>query len=86
MGINHGWTFFPFILDLWKWPKMRHIVCVLFFLDKPCGLMDQTASAVGNLVTIDFFGKDVLTQIDEAEFYANIPALRKACGDRAVMR
>ena len=107
------------------------------FFGKPCGLMDQTASAVGNLVTIDFFdkdnpviqpvsfdfascghalciidsgadhadltgeyaaipgeikavaahfGKEVLTQIDEAEFYANIPALRKTCGDRAVMR
>jgi galactokinase len=107
------------------------------FFGKPCGLMDQTASAVGNLVTIDFFdkekpviepvdfdfascghalciidsgadhadltdeyaavpgeikavatylGKEVLTQIDEAEFYAKIPELRKACGDRAVMR
>ena len=107
------------------------------FFGKPCGLMDQTASAVGNLVTIDFFdkdhpdirpvdfdfaatghalciidsgadhadltdeyaavpgeikavaahmGKEVLTQIDEDDFYANIPALRKACGDRAVMR
>ncbi len=107
------------------------------FFGKPCGLMDQTASAVGNLVTIDFFekdhpviepvnfdfascghalciidtgadhadltdeyaaipgeikavaayfGKEVLTQIDEAEFYANIPALRKTCGDRAVIR
>ncbi|MGM9589963.1 MAG: galactokinase [Faecousia sp.] len=107
------------------------------FFGKPCGLMDQTASAVGNLVTIDFrdkdhpvirpvdfdfaacghalciidsgadhadltdeyaaipgeiktvaawFGKEVLTQIDEADFYAAIPALREACGDRAVMR
>ena len=28
------------------------------FFGKPCGLMDQTASAVGNLVTIDFFQKD----------------------------
>ena len=107
------------------------------FFGKPCGLMDQTASAVGNLVTIDFFdkdnpviepvdfdfascghalciidsgadhadltdeyaaipgeikavaaylGKEVLTQIDETEFYSNIPALRNACGDRAVMR
>ena len=107
------------------------------FFGKPCGLMDQTASAVGNLVTIDFFdrdnpviepvnfdfascghalciidsgadhadlteeyaaipgeikavaayfGKEVLTQIDENEFFANIPALRQACGDRAVMR
>ena len=108
-----------------------------FFFGKPCGLMDQTASAVGNLVTIDFFdkenpkieplnfafdscgyalciidtrashadltdeyaaipneikevcayfGKEVLTQIDEKEFFAAIPALREKCGDRAVLR
>ena len=107
------------------------------FFGKPCGLMDQTASAVGNLVTIDFcgkenpviepvdfdfaacghalciidtrashadltdeyasvtrelktvcehFGKDVLRQIPEEEFYAQIPALRTKCGDRAVLR
>ena len=107
------------------------------FFGKPCGLMDQTASAVGNLVTIDFFeagkpvikpvsfdfascghalciidsgadhadltdeyaavpgemkavaayfGKEVLTQIDESQFFASIPAVREACGDRAVMR
>ena len=107
------------------------------FFGKPCGLMDQMASAVGNLVTIDFldkdhpviepvdfdfascghalciidsqashadltdeyaaipgelkavcahFGKDVLSQIPEADFYAQIPALRKECGDRAVLR
>ena len=107
------------------------------FFGKPCGLMDQTASAVGNLVTIDFFtegkpviepvdfdfgscghalciidtgadhadltdeyaavpgemkavakylGKTVLTEVDEAEFFARIPEIRAACGDRAVMR
>ena len=107
------------------------------FFGKPCGLMDQMASAVGNLVNIDFFdkenpvirpvsfdfastghalciidsgadhadltdeyaavpgeikavaaymGKEVLTQIDEKDFYAKVPELRKACGDRAVMR
>ncbi len=107
------------------------------FFGKPCGLMDQMASAVGNLVHIDFydkenpvirpvavdfasfghalcildtrashadlteeyaaipgeiqavcaqFGKEVLTQIPEADFFAQIPALRKACGDRAVLR
>ena len=107
------------------------------FFGKPCGLMDQTASAVGNLVTIDFFdkenpvikpvcfdfstcghalciidtrashadltdeyaaipneikgiaahfGKEVLTQVDEAAFYAAIPTLRETCGDRAVLR
>ena len=107
------------------------------FFGKPCGLMDQTASAVGGLVTIDFFdkdkpviesvefdfascghalciidsrashadltdeyaaitielkqicqhfGKEVLTQIEESEFVAAIPALRAECGDRAVLR
>ncbi len=107
------------------------------FFGKPCGLMDQTASAVGNLVTIDFFdkenpvirpvqfdfgacghalciidsgadhadltdeyaaitrelkeicayfGKDVLTQIREADFFAAVPTLRQRCGDRAVLR
>ncbi len=107
------------------------------FFGKPCGLMDQMASAVGNLVTIDFFdkknpvitpvnvdfasfghalcivdsrashadltdeyaaipneckavaaalGAEVLSEIDEAVFYANIAALRERCGDRAVMR
>ncbi len=107
------------------------------FFGKPCGLMDQTASAVGNLVTIDFFdkdhpviqpvqfdfdacghalciidtrashadltdeyaaipgeikavcahfGKEVLSQIEEKDFYAAIPALRETCGDRAVLR
>ena len=107
------------------------------FFGKPCGLMDQMASAVGNLVTIDFFdkdhpviepvdfdfascghalciidsqashadltdeyaaipgelkavcahfGKDVLSQIPETDFFAELPALRKECGDRAVLR
>ncbi len=107
------------------------------FFGKPCGLMDQMASAVGGMVSIDFadkenpvitpvefdfascghalciidsrashadltdeyaaitselkaisahFGKQVLRQIGEQEFYAAIPQLREKCGDRAVMR
>ena len=107
------------------------------FFGKPCGLMDQTASAVGGLVTIDFadkdhpairsvnfdfstcghalciidsrashadltdeyaavpremkqiaefLGKEVLTEIPEADFYAAMPELRKHFGDRAVLR
>lgn len=107
------------------------------YFGKPCGLMDQVASAVGGLVTIDFadaahpavksvdfdfdkcgyglcildsgadhagltkeyaavtedfkalcscFEAEVLTQVPEEKFYAKIPQLRKACGDRAVLR
>ena len=107
------------------------------FFGKPCGLMDQTACAVGGVITIDFkdpskpvvgqtaidlakhgfvmcisdtkgshadltddyaairremesvaaqFGKAVLRDVDEDEFYKAIPQLRKAVGDRAVVR
>ena len=107
------------------------------FFGKPCGLMDQMASAVGNMVTIDFldkdnpiiesvdfnfaacghalciidsrashadltdeyaaitgelkqicgwFGKEVLTQIDQKDFLSNLATLREKFGDRAVLR
>ena len=104
---------------------------------KPCGLMDQAASASGGAVEIDFsdpseplvtpvefdparfghgmvildsgadhalltdeysaipaemravaarFGKDCLREVPEEVFAAEIPALRRECGDRAVLR
>ena len=107
------------------------------FFGKPSGLMDQMASAVGGMVTIDFadkenpviqsvdfdfsacgyalciidsrashadltdeyaaiaaelknicahFGKEVLREIPEEDFFAEIPQLRETCGDRAVLR
>lgn len=107
------------------------------YFGKPCGLMDQMASAVGGLVTIDFanpqtpsvkqvdfdfsacghalcildtgadhanltpeygaipaemgaiahyFGKNVLSEVSEADVNAALPALRQSCGDRAVLR
>lgn len=33
-----------------------------------------------------FLGKKVLGQVTESAFWAALPALRKACGDRAVLR
>ena len=107
------------------------------FFGKPCGLMDQMASAVGGMVTIDFadgenpvirpvdfdfaacghalciidtrashadltdeyaaittelksisgyFGKGVLREVAEDDFFAAIPQLRSRFGDRAVQR
>lgn len=107
------------------------------YFQKPCGLMDQIACAVGGVVEIDFhdptapvvhtvpfdfsktgyllcivevgdshadlteayaaipaemgkvaayFGKEVLSEVSASAFYQEIPALRKACGDRAVLR
>ena len=107
------------------------------YFGKPCGLMDQMASAIGGIVFIDFenpkspiikgidfnfahcgyslciidsgadhadltdeysaitqelskvcsvFGKEVLREVDEVDFYTHIKAVRKAAGDRAVLR
>ena len=50
-------------------------------------LTDEYAAIPGELKGIcAHFGKDVLTQIEENEFFAAIPALREKCGDRAVLR
>ena len=107
------------------------------YFGKPCGLMDQMACSVGNIISIDFadtakpvieridfdfpkagyalciidsgadhadltdeyaditkelkavcgvFGKNYLREVDEEEFYAKIPEVRAAAGDRGVMR
>jgi len=107
------------------------------YFGKPSGLMDQTASAVGRMVTIEFedkenpvitpiafdfsacgyalciidsrashadltdeyaaitremkdicnyLGIEVLRQADKDAFFASLPALRRECGDRAVLR
>ena len=106
------------------------------YFGKPCGLLDQMASSVGGMVTIDFatadaqveaiscnfaargyalcvvntggdhgdltddyaairaemesvaaqFGKKCLREVDPEEFEASIGKLRKAVGDRALLR
>ena len=107
------------------------------YFGKPCGLMDQMASSVGNIITIDFAdpahpdvepvqvdfsqaglalcildsgadhadltdeyaaipnecravaavcGGEVLRDVPFETFISNLPACRKQCGDRAVLR
>jgi galactokinase len=107
------------------------------YFGKPCGLMDQTACAVGGFAMMDFhdkenpavekipfnfaacgyrlciidtkgnhagltedyaaipqemrkvaacFGKTLLSQVDESEFYSDLARVRKQAGDRAVLR
>lgn len=103
---------------------------------KPSGLLDQTASAVGGLVSLDFskteplrekltfdfeahgytlcvvdtgaghadlneeyaaipadmkkaagcFGKDILSEVSESEFFSSLPKIKECVGSRAVMR
>ncbi len=107
------------------------------YFGKPCGLLDQTACAVGMAAAVDFadptnpvvetadfdfttcgydlciidtrsdhadltdayaavpaemkavaqyFGKEVLREVNEAEFFSNLAAVRRQTGDRAVLR
>lgn len=107
------------------------------YFGKPCGLMDQTACAVGGIITIDFarpdapevervdydfkaggyrllvvdtggnhadltddyasipsemravagvFGKEVLRGITREQVLDNVSAIRRVCGDRALLR
>ena len=107
------------------------------FFGKSCGLLDQTVSSYGGLVSVDFndvsapviekinfdfeqygytlcitdtksshenltddyvairqemkqvaeyFDCEVLSEVDEREFYNTLPNLRKFCSDRAIMR
>ena len=50
-------------------------------------LTDAYAAIPQELGTIcALFGKEVLRQVDERDFYTKLPALRKAAGDRAVLR
>jgi len=105
------------------------------YFGKPCGLMDQTASSVGGVISIDFkdnsnpvvekvdfllngyalciidsgadhadltdeygaitvemkavakyFGKELLSDVDENDFLKNIKDVRAVAGDRAILR
>lgn len=47
---------------------------------------DYAAVPVEMKSVAQFFGKSVLTEVDETKFYSNIASIRKKCGDRAVIR
>ena len=50
-------------------------------------LTDDYAAVPAEMKSVaSFFGKDVLSEVDEEAFYSNIPQIRKKLGDRAVMR
>ena len=64
-----------------------HALCIIDTRASHADLTDEYAAIPGEIKKVcAYFGKEVLTQIDEQEFYAAIPALRKSCGDRAVLR
>jgi galactokinase len=64
-----------------------HALCIIDSGADHADLTDEYAGITNEYRALcKYFGKEVLTQVPEAEFYAAIPALREKCGDRAVMR
>jgi galactokinase len=65
----------------------KHSLCMINLRSDHADLSDEYAAIPGELKKISaHFGKKVLREVDEAAFYAALPALRKEAGDRAVLR
>ena len=64
-----------------------HALCIIDSGADHADLTDEYAAVPGELKKIcAHFGKRVLREVPEGEFYAALPALRKEAGDRAVLR
>ena len=64
-----------------------HALCIIDTRASHTRLNHEYAAITEELKSVSrFFGKEVLSQIDESAFYTAIPLLRHSCGDRAVLR
>ena len=62
-------------------------LCIVNTGGNHADLTDDYASVPAEMKSVAaYFGKSVLREVDEQEFYANIAALRESVGDRAVLR
>lgn len=64
-----------------------HALCIVDTKGNHADLTDEYAAIRTEMESVaSHFGKKVLRDTDEAEFYKNIPAIREKFGDRAVLR
>ena len=64
-----------------------HGLCIIDTRASHADLTDEYAAIPNELKGIcAHFGKEVLREVEEADFYKELPALRAKCGDRAVLR
>ena len=64
-----------------------YALCILDSGADHADLTDEYAAIPTEMQSVcRCFGKEVLRDVSEEEFYVNLPALRKTCGDRAVLR
>lgn len=64
-----------------------HSLCITDTKGSHADLTDEYAAVPAEMKQVaGYFGKEVLREVDEKEFYAKIPQLRERFGDRPVLR
>ncbi len=64
-----------------------HSLCITDTKGSHADLTDEYAAVPAEMKQVaGYFGKEVLREVDEKEFYAKIPQLRECFGDRPVLR
>ena len=67
--------------------RSGHVLCIVDTASSHGDLTDDYADITREMGAVAaYFGKQFLRDVPEADFRTNLPALRRACGDRAVLR
>lgn len=67
--------------------RFKHSLCIVDTKGSHENLTPDYAAIPQEMKSVaQFFGKEVLNDVDEAEFYERLGEVRKACHDRAVLR
>ncbi|MCD7950430.1 MAG: galactokinase [Erysipelotrichaceae bacterium] len=68
-------------------PEFKHSLCIIDVHASHADLTSDYADIPLEMKQVaKFFNKNVLREVDEQDFYQQIPAIRKATNDRAVLR
>lgn len=68
-------------------PEFKHSLCIVDVHASHADLTDDYASIPTEMKKVaNVFGKEVLREVDEKEFYNRLPEVRTAVNDRAVLR
>ena len=88
MCIDFNDNDFPDIWDIdFDFKEHGYTLCIITCGSGHADLTDDYASVPADIKKInDYFGAEVLRDVDEEEFYKKINELREKCGDRSVLR
>ncbi len=88
VGIDFGDTENPIIEKVdFDFAGQNHSLCIVNTGGNHADLTCEYAAVPQEMRSVaEYFGKTALRQVAESDFYANIPAIREKCGDRAVLR